>query len=463
MLGMTYTQCKSCLLDGNAKDDLDRWIDEGKSAGWISVQLVAYYDRFISESSIGRHKQKHHVAPGQERQTLLGVVGPPAGSMTKDALDVDSEALGSNVIIESRVYSSAEDTSDEWIFQEHGIDPEEFEISRRSTWQTNDGAWRKSFQFKPKPKEFNVEVSEDSEVDLPTLYATVMNRKVPSRSAFVKDTTEEVLVVAFSDAQIGKVDRRGGTEALIERMAKYRDDLRDYIRANGYRKAVFVDVGDVIEGFENTDGQAFTNDISIMDQVDLAITIEEEFINVLAEECEEVIVAVVPSNHAAWRKLKGYLGTPADDWGIFAIKQIERLYKHTGRSNVEFKYPDPYMKSICFTVAGDYRLGVAHGDAVNNPDRIPEWWGKQVHGGMPLALADVLLTGHFHHIRMAPSGRQAQDGPQNGRQKWWLQAPTLDNGSSWYANQAAGDSDPGLMVFGIHPEDGFSIQSLAIL
>jgi hypothetical protein len=57
-----------------------------------------------------------------------------------------------------------------------------------------------------------------------------------------------------------------------------------------------------------------------------------------------------------------------------------------------------------------------------------------------------------------PTGRSTR----TGRAKWWLQAPTLDNGSDWFRNLAGDDSDPGLLVFDL-TADGFELQSLAVL
>src|SRR5690606_30317931 len=55
-------------------------------------------------------------------------------------------------------------------------------------------------------------------------------------------------------------------------------------------------------------------------------------------------------------------------------------------------------------------LAVAHGHQANNPDRIPQWWANQVHGGQPAADADILLTAHFHHLRVQPTGRNPHSG-----------------------------------------------------
>jgi hypothetical protein len=53
----------------------------------------------------------------------------------------------------------------------------------------------------------------------------------------------------------------------------------------------------------------------------------------------------------------------------------------------------------------------------------------------------LLIHGHWHHLRVQETGRR------NGRSRWIVQCPTLDNGSSWYRTTMGGDdSDPGLLV-----------------
>jgi hypothetical protein len=103
------------------------------------------------------------------------------------------------------------------------------------------------------------------------------------------------------------------------------------------------------------------------------------------------------------------------------------------------------------------KLGMVHGNQFAKNGAI-NWWSKQQHGGQPVGSADILLTGHYHHLVVMPTGRN----PHSGRSKWWLQAPTLDNGSDWFRNSAGEDSDPGLLVFDI-TEEGFDLQSLVVL
>lgn len=267
-------------------------------------------------------------------------------------------------------------------------------------------------------------------------------------------------VVLWADPQTGKVASRGGTAQLVERQQGYLEGIEAYSKKHGNQAAYLFDLGDLVEGFENTSSQMFTNDLSLMDQIDIATTVELEVVKVLARTHASVVMAGVGSNHCAWRSGKGLLGLPGDDWGIFALKQIRKALAMNPDKfgHVSVVWPDKHEATLALDVAGTI-VGLAHGHQVNNPDQIPLWWAKQTHGGQAIADADILLTGHYHHLRIQPTGQNRH----TGRSKWWLQAPTMDNGSDWYRQAGGGsDSDPGLLIFSVN-EHGWIRDSLTLL
>jgi hypothetical protein len=197
------------------------------------------------------------------------------------------------------------------------------------------------------------------------------------------------------------------------------------------------------QGFENTGSQAHTNDRSFPEQLDDAQAILAQFVTRVAARHRRTRVATVPSNHGAWRKGKDRLGRPGDDFGIMTHRSIARVMEVSGRDDVGFVIPDPWSEALAIQVRGAV-VGMAHGHQVSKPDGVPDWWARQTHGGGPLAAASILITGHFHHLRVQSTGSI------DGRDRWWLQAPTLDNGSAWFRNGSGGsDSEAGLLTFTI--------------
>lgn len=286
-------------------------------------------------------------------------------------------------------------------------------------------------------------------VNLPALYAEVRRSRPASKKPA---PTGRTAVVCWADVQCGKVDRLGGLEELLHRLEDKRDSLKRWLKAASVDRVVVADVGDIVEGFENIPTQTRTNCLSLMDQVDVAATEFWKTIR-LAEKFAPVDVLSIPSNHCAWRKGKSLVGKPTDDWGLHINQRLERLNEEAGL-DVAFHRPPDWEETLQFDIRGT-RLGLAHGHQVTNPDRIKDWWARMNHAGV--LDCQVLLTGHFHHFTMRPSGKTV-----DGRSKWHIQAPTLDNGSAWVRNKMGEDGEPGLLVFLIDDE-GFDLSGMSIL
>lgn len=336
--------------------------------------------------------------------------------------------------------------SDAQLLREFGYDPDEIEIvGTINQWrkQLPDGEWRVSYYFKHRPRSKNL--------DLPSLYAAAKKRTAKPHTA---TQTARTTVPVLADVQAGKTGSRGGTPELLERLEATREKLNVHLKKVKPEALVLAEAGDLFEGFESGGNPMFTNDLSLSQQIDLAVTEVYEFV-VLMAKFGHVDVMAVPSNHTAWRNGKQNLGKPGDDLGLLAHRQVEKIVAAKGL-DVTWHYPAEYDESVTLDVRGTV-LGLVHGNQFA-PHGAPQWWAKQQHGGQPIGSSDILLSGHYHHLNIVPSGRN----PYTGRAKWWLQAPTLDNASDWFRNRAGEDSDPGLLVFDI-TDNGFDLQSLTVL
>ncbi len=324
--------------------------------------------------------------------------------------------------------------------RDRGYNPDEYEIvgaPRTSQWQRYDGEWLTAYRFRFQKRTI-------TNTDLPLLYEQAKRAYKPNKTK----TANCTLVIGWSDTQTGKVGSRGGTAELIQRIEAKRHALEQFIKQHKPEQILFLDVGDGIEGFENTGGQLFTNDLSLMQQVDLEATFRWETLKMLAKYTDNIIAASIGSNHCQWRKGKDRLGNPLDDWGIHINRQLARLAQET-KTPVKFLEPQPYDESLAIQVY-EHIIGLAHGHQASRPDGIPNWWRGQSHGEQPVADATILNTGHYHHLRVMETGRK------NGRSRWWIQMPTLDNGSDWYRQRQGDDSDPGLLVYLLYPDTPFA-------
>ena len=286
-------------------------------------------------------------------------------------------------------------------------------------------------------------------VNLPALYAEVAKTR-PAKHR--PSPTGRTAVVCWGDVQVGKTDELGGLEALLNRLEEKRVALKRWLREARVDRVIVADVGDIVEGFENTPQQTRTNCLSLMDQVDVAATEFWKTIRI-AEKFGPVDVLSIPSNHAQWRRGKNLVGKPTDDWGLHINLRLERLNAEA-KLDVAFHRPAEWDETLQFDIRGT-TLGLAHGHQASSPDQVKTWWAKMTHGGV--LDCQILLTGHFHHFSMRPSGKTP-----GGRSRWHIQAPTLDNGSAWVRHKFGEDGDPGLCVF-IVDDNGLDLCSVGIL
>lgn len=325
----------------------------------------------------------------------------------------------------------------EWL-ADAGLDPAKVELvspPRISRWQVYDGSWRTAYKLV-------FRVNEGEALNLPLLYSQAKKTKAPKPPA--KTNQDKALVIAWSDLQIGKTDSRGGIKELIERVNATRDRLIDLVKKEKPTHCVFVDVGDLIEGFSNQADmqQLATNQASIMGQIDLATTMIWDTLKALSAHCDNIAYLTVGSNHCQWRVNKQKVGTGLDDWGVHIGRTLARLSQEVGLP-IQFYEPAEWDESLVHDVFGDgfHRLGLFHGHQANRPDGVPKFLEGSMMGNSPLASATTWLSGHFHHLQVRQIGTS-----DRGTSRYWVQAMTLDNGSTWFRNTSGHDSDPGLVV-----------------
>ena len=466
----TNSQCKTCNMTEEITEYLTELHKQGVGFKALSGMLERDHGIHIADTSIGNHFKKHTNYTKIRAKDSVNIKTTDTNLRVKypkgytPSVELNEDGTGMVVSMPQDTEVLLTDYSD--ILREMGIDPNSFKVvgsAGISKWQSSPDTWSTSYRVRIEKivdEEPDVEDPDFEPLPLLVSRAKEFGNYTPQLyfTNRVKDD-ETTVCVSLGDMQTGKVGSRGGTVDLINRVRVAQDKLAQYVEASGATSSVLLDAGDIIEGFENVKAQEFTNDLSLMEQVDLAHTLELEFVDLLRSATDHVDVMSIPSNHAAWRKGKDYLGRPGDDWGIHIARRIEKeLDKYVPGHNVDFHYSDMWKKSLNLNVQG-YGLGLVHGDDAKRPEAMDQWWMKQVHGGGPTALSDILVHGHYHTFRAYSSGRSL-----SGAQKWILGSPTLDNGSDWFANGPGGsDSDPGLLVFQIRKGHGLDLQSLTVL
>ena len=322
--------------------------------------------------------------------------------------------------------------------RERGYPPEEYRIvgtPRTSQWQRYDGDWLTSYRF-------SFERRTELANDLPILLAEAQ-KKTKQRKPLLK-VTDKALVVLWSDLQVGKVDYRGNSQSLIERVSLMQDRLIEKIKQEKPSKVIFADLGDTVENFSNAAdmAQLQSNDLSIMEQVDLATTFAWQTIKLISDLVPDVTYASVGSNHCQWRVGKQVVGKASDDWGVFIGRQLARLAKEK-ELPIRFLEPQPHDESLAIDVFNDgfHILGIIHGHQAKRPDNMAAFWRGQSFGRGAIADASTLIHGHWHHVRVTECG-----STRRGTSRFIVMGSTLDNGSGWWKKLSGEDSVPGLVV-----------------
>ena len=338
----------------------------------------------------------------------------------------------------------------EGFLRDAGINPDEIDIigePRISRWQVArpfplEPAWHTAVRIRWRRKGITK--------NLPLLYSLAKKTKPPTVKPVA---TGKALVVLWSDLQVGKVDHRGGVEQMIQRVAETQIKLINLVKQTKPERIIFCDVGDTIENFGNVADlhQLATNDLSLMEQVDLATSLAWETLKQLCKFAPITYLSV-GSNHCQFRVNKQKVGKATDDWAIHIGRTLARLSHEVGL-DITFHEPAKHDESLALDVFNDgyHVLGMVHGHQANRPEGIPDWWRKQSFGKQSVTSATVLVSGHFHHLRVQELGSTIR-----GTSRFWIQAATLDNGSNYYRLNSGEDSQPGLVCFALERDTDFT-------
>ena len=250
------------------------------------------------------------------------------------------------------------------------------------------------------------------------------------------------LVVALSDWQVGKVDMNGGTPEFIDRLTVAYDRLIRHakqLKKQGVTKVYLVGLGDLVESCEgHYAAQTFSVDLDRREQCRLArrliLDIVERFVGIGFQ----VVLGAVPGNHGENRRGgKAFTNVFQDNDDLAVVEQVAEILAHNAERYAAVSVPTGAISedhTLTLDVDG-VAVGFAHGHQMRS-GAVTTWWSKQAHGKQPIGQADILVTGHFHHLAISES---------TGRT--WMQAPAMDGGSRWWTAQTGASAPSGILTF----------------
>jgi len=318
------------------------------------------------------------------------------------------------VITTDTVFETPKDWSD--LLSMRGLDPEIYEVVGDSIrWCSYDG-WRRdepnqqayssicySYKAEIRLRKGNSDVIPEE------LYREVRKAKKKEKRP---PSGESTFVVALSDWQTGNRDG-GGVAKQIEKIAELPQSIPDRISdlrraGNDIGHIVIAGLGDLLEGTcGHYPSQQFRIELDRREQLKLVRRAIRDIVMAVAPLSDKVTVTSVGGNHGENRGLNGKaFTTTGDNDDVAVFEQVAEIlaanpdvYGHVG-----FRLPLERL-TVSLNLSG-HIVAFTHGHlskaGPNAAQAVWNWWKDQSHGRAHagVADADILITGHYHHLNV---------------------------------------------------------------
>lgn len=351
---------------------------------------------------------------------------------------MEIDADGGYVVSTPRSAGGMPDAAE--ILEEFDLDPRSWEVVslRRSRWQAHNGEWLEAYRVSLKPSG----ILAAPDLDLEKLVSEVS--KWRPRKAVKFQSGDLAYLFAPSDQQIGKKTNGEGTQHSIARILNGTEggvhrlhELRKIGRTIG--TVVIALPGDHVEGNTSQGGRLQSqaaSDLGLTEQTRVARRLLMAQIKAFAPLCERLIVPVVNGNHD--EVTRQVVADPSDGWNVEIASAVQdACAENPELSHVEFRFPDIDHQTLTVDINGTL-LGLFHGHQSGRD--VLKYLSAQAAGQTSLGMADLWISGHFHHFKTMDVGHRL-----------WVQAPTTDPGSAWFRDRQGLDSPTGILSMVIGP------------
>jgi hypothetical protein len=271
-------------------------------------------------------------------------------------------------------------------------------------------------------------------------------KKPPMTKKF--DAGDTAFMWFMSDWQLGKKDY--GVENTIKRYDRALQDgvnkIKDLRRLGVKIDEIYmVGMGDITEGCSPHyyESQPHSVSLSLIEQYALARSMIMKTIDTFLPHAPKLVLCGVPGNHGEMtRTSKGQVASTRLDNSDTMHLQIckEIMSANPDRyAKVEVNIPEGFHQTL---IIKGKKVSFTHGHMTGgsgNPEnKIENWWKGQMYGWLPAGDAEILVTAHYHHLRMKQQGDRT-----------WFQCPSID-ASIDFTERTGLWSHPGVLTFTIN-------------
>ncbi|MGP9528599.1 hypothetical protein [Glutamicibacter sp. AOP5-A2-18] len=330
------------------------------------------------------------------------------------------------------------------IFERFNLDPNEFVIVddtvRCSTWQQSkaleDGSrdivnlysYRARFARKTEAGINYADLAEQVRNWMP--------------ASVIKGDNPTTYVVSLADFQLGKGEN-GGTPGTVKRikqsLANILEDIHGMQKRGSLPKNLLLaNMGDHIENvYSSYANQAYTSDLNVRDQINLALELNLLWIKTLSPYFDEVIYSACLCNHGQMSRNGGKTNVSDDAdnaTGLIGDTLKTLCALHPELAKVRFEIPQDQM--ITTVTTSGVNIATAHGHKISGAEET--WLAKQSQNlsAKRRFNVDLWLTAHKHHASIVDLGPYTR-----------IQATTSDPGSKYYEDMSGQYSRSGVTVF----------------
>jgi len=195
-------------------------------------------------------------------------------------------------------------------------------------------------------------------------------------------------------------------------------------------------LGDNVEGFQSQGGaNAWRTPFSLTEQTRILRKLMLFAIELFYPLAPKISCVSIPGNHdEAIRFGKSGVTKYNDSFDVDSLLAVKMAVDLSDKyPNVTFHVPEDDEMTVTLETSNTVICHV-HGHKFKGGKAF-EWWKGQTFGEYAPGAADILLSGHVHHLQVEQSGKKTS-----------IRVPALEEASNWYRHQSGEAPNPGLVT-----------------